>query len=49
MFEASEEAKTSGASKGLWIVFAVVVLAIAVGGYLFIYKAKTSKPSQVGS
>jgi uncharacterized protein (UPF0333 family) len=47
MFEASEEAKTSGASKGLWIVFAVVVLAIAVGGYLFISKAKASKPSPV--
>ena len=47
MFEGTEEAKTSGASKGLWIVFAVVVLAIAVGGYLFISKAKLSKPSPV--
>ena len=47
MFDATQEAKTSGASKGLWIVFAVVVVAIAVGGYLFISKAKTSKPLPV--
>ena len=45
MFEESQEAKTSGASKGLWIAFAVVVLAIAFGGYLFISKAKANKPS----
>src|SRR5438874_13565476 len=31
--------------KGLWIAFAVVVLAIALGGYLFISKAKANKPS----
>lgn len=47
MFEATQEAKPSGASKGLWIVFAVIVVAIAVGGYLFISKAKASKPSAV--
>lgn len=47
MFDATQEAKTSGASKGLWIVFAVVVVAIAVGGYLFIFKAKASKPLPV--
>lgn len=47
MFDAAEKAKTSGASKGLWIVFAVVVLALAVGGYLFISKAKASRPSPV--
>lgn len=47
MFEANEGGKTSVASKGLWIAFAVVVLAIAVGGYLFISKAKASKPSPV--
>jgi hypothetical protein len=49
MFEASEEAKTSRASKGLWIVFAVVVLAIAAGGYRFISKAKASKPLPIVS
>ena len=47
MFEATQEAKASGASKGLWIVFAVVVVAIAVGGYLFISRAKASKSSPV--
>src|SRR2546429_9853142 len=44
MFEATQEAKASGASKGLWIVFAVVVVAIAAGGYLFFSKAKANKP-----
>ena len=47
MFEATQKAKASGASKGLWIVFAVVVVAIAVGGYLFISKAKATKPLPV--
>src|SRR5207249_7018301 len=47
MFEATQEAKASGASKGLWIVFAVVVVAIAAGGYLFISKAKANKPFPV--
>ena len=47
MFEATQEAKASGASKGLWIVFAVVVVAIAVGGYLYISRAKASRSSPV--
>ncbi len=49
MFNESQEAKTSGASKGLWIIFAVVVLAIGLGGYLFISKAKSNKPSPVAA
>lgn len=47
MFEDSQEPKTSGASKGLWVGFAVVVAAIAFGGYLFISKAKAHKPAPV--
>ncbi len=49
MFEESQEPKTSAASKGLWIAFAVVVLAIGFGGYLFISKAKANKPSPVAA
>lgn len=47
MFEDSQEAKTSGASKGLWIGFAIIVLAIALGGYMFISRAKAHKPGPV--
>src|SRR2546429_9984916 len=44
MFEATQEAKASGASKGLWIVFAVVVVAIAAAGFSFFSKEKKKKP-----
>jgi hypothetical protein len=47
MFEESQEPKPSAVSKSLWAAFAVVVIAIAVGGYLFISKAKANKPSPV--
>lgn len=47
MFEDSQEPKPSAASKGLWIGFAVIVVAIAFGGYLFISKAKAHKPTPV--
>lgn len=47
MFQESQETSTSGASKGLWAGFGVVVVAIALGGYMFISKAKGSKPIPV--
>jgi hypothetical protein len=49
MFEDSQEPKPSAASKGLWVAFAVVVIAIAIGGYLFISKAKANKPTPVAA
>lgn len=49
MFQESQEAKTSAVSKGLWIAFAVVVLAIGFGGYVFISRAKANKPSPVAA
>ncbi|HEY6946958.1 MAG TPA: hypothetical protein VI431_17600 [Candidatus Acidoferrum sp.] len=49
MFEESQEAKPSAVGKGLWIGFAVVVVAIAVGGYVFISKAKANKPTPIAT
>jgi len=49
MFEDSQETKPSAASKGLWVGFAAIVIAIAVGGYFFISKAKASKPTPVSA
>jgi hypothetical protein len=43
MFEGSQEAKSS-ASMGMWTGVGVVALAISIGGYMFISKAKSTKP-----
>jgi hypothetical protein len=48
MFEGSEGTKSS-ASMGVWAGFAVIAAAIAFGGYVFISKAKASKPSPVAA
>jgi hypothetical protein len=42
MFEGSQEAKTS-ASMGMWTGVGVVALAIGIGGYMFVSKAKSTK------
>jgi hypothetical protein len=49
MFEDSQETKTSAVPKSLWVGFAVVIVAIAVGGYLFISKAKAGKLTPVAA
>jgi len=46
MFEGSQEAKTS-AHMGMWTSVAVAALAISIGGYMFIAKAKSTKPVAV--
>ena len=43
MFEGSQEAKST-ASMGMWTSVGVVALAIGIGGYMFIAKAKSTKP-----
>lgn len=46
MFEGSQEEK-SPATMGMWTGVGVVALAIAVGGYVFVSKAKSGKPGPV--
>jgi hypothetical protein len=46
MFDESQEAK-SPASMGMWTGVAVVALALGIGGYMFISKAKATKPTPV--
>jgi hypothetical protein len=48
MFDASQEAKSS-ASMGMWTGVGVVALAISIGGYMFIAKAKSTKPGPVAA
>ena len=48
MFEGSQEAKSS-ASMGMWTGVGVVALAISIGGYMFIAKAKSTKPVPVAA
>ena len=43
MFEGSQEEKTT-ASMGMWTGVGVVALAIGIGGYMFVSKAKSAKP-----
>ena len=42
MFEGSQEAKST-ASMGMWTGVGVVALAIGIGGYVFVSKAKSTK------
>lgn len=42
MFEGSHEAKST-ASMGMWTGVGVVALAIGIGGYMFVSKAKSTK------
>jgi len=42
MFDGSQEAKSS-ASMGMWTGVGVFALALAIGGYMFISKAKSAK------
>ena len=46
MFEGSQEEK-SAATMGMWTGVGVVALAIAIGGYVFVSKAKSGKPGPV--
>lgn len=46
MFEGSHEEKTTAAT-GMWTGVGVVALAIGIGGYMFIAKAKSTKPGPV--
>ena len=46
MFEGSHEAKTT-ASMGMWTGVGVVALVIGIGGYMFVSKAKSTKPNPV--
>lgn len=43
MFDESQE--KSSASMGMWTGVAVVALALGIGGYVFISKAKATKPT----
>lgn len=43
MFEGSQEEKST-ATMGMWTGVGLVALAIAIGGYVFVSKAKSAKP-----
>lgn len=43
MFEGSHEEKST-ATMGMWTGVGVVALAIGIGGYMFVSKAKSTKP-----
>ena len=46
MFEGSHEEKST-ATMGMWTGVGVVALAIGIGGYMFVSKAKSGKPGPV--
>jgi hypothetical protein len=46
MFEGSQEAKSS-ASMGMWTGVGLVALAISIGGYMFVSKAKSTKVNPI--
>jgi len=48
MFEGSHEEK-SAATMGMWTGVGVVALAIGIGGYMFVSKAKSTKPIPVAA
>lgn len=48
MFEGSQEEKST-ATMGMWTGVGLVALAIAIGGYVFVSKAKSAKPGSAAA